>query len=239
MIAKVLLVTLGSALCLWVWWTVPLKGLRAGEEKAVQAEEAAAQMESDAAAEPLMTADEARDVVEQYEEILIWVGNPVAPSREADYIDVCPMMEQRMTDIVGLLDEYTCSLGDAQPGIGGARVLSLTLKMTLLAEDDEQPAEKMERLILAVEDDPSMLLNSFSVTETKPEVSSVDGTPAAAKAYVEFNSDFYVLAEPPEDLRIEAEERAAERSAAFDSGALAEDLLKRHAQGEQREQGSE
>ena len=247
MIAKTLLAVLGAAICLWVWWTVPLKGLRSGEEAAVQAETAADDMERDADTGPLMPVDEAQEVLDQYEEILIWVGDPLSRSKEADFIAVCPMMEQLLIDIVGLIGEntYSCFLGDARDkgNIGSARVLPLTLKATVLAEDGESPAEEAERLILAMEEEPSTLLKRFSAFEDHTVIVDAAGNPVPPRAYVEMNVDFYVLAEPPEDVRTAAEEKAAARSAAFESGALEEellkDLLKRHAQGEQRDQGSE
>lgn len=242
MIAKALLMALGSALCLYLWWTVPLKGLRAGGEDADRAEEAAKAAVDDADVELEMPVEEARAVLNQYKGMLEWVGDPITRSAKADFMAVCPMMKARLGAIVGKIDKYSCQVGVPKEGIEGARVLPLTLRVDTPAEDGELPAAEAERLILAVEEIPELLLQKFRAAEDPPNRTDAGGNPITPKAYIEMNVDFYVLAEPPSAAMEEAEEEEADRAAKFETDALdctLVDLTTSHLPEEQRKQEME
>ena len=227
MAAKKLLLALVAAFVLWIWWTVPLKGLRQGTEAAEDREDQAREAELIAGMGLTMTIEDAQEDIDRYEDILEWVGDPITQSNEADFIDVCPMMKERMSGIVGEIGYCTCSVGPAQPAQGNARILPLSLRVRSPADGFESPAEKAERLVLAVEEDPSMLLMYFTASEDDPDKYDSEGNLVTPSAELELQVNFYVKAIPPEDEVAAAEKRAADRAAAFESGAMLEDLLER------------
>ena len=227
MTAKKLLLALVVAFVLWFWWAVPLKGLRQGTETAMLREQEAERAELAAGTGLTMAVQDAQDVIDQYQGILQWVGDPITQSNEADFIDVCPMMREWLSEIVGEIAHYTCAVDPAQPAEGGARILPIGLRLRSPADGFESPAEKAERLVLAVEEEPSMLLMSFTAGEDDPDRFDSEGNLVTPNADVDLRVHFYVKAIPPEDEVAAAEKTAADRATALESGAILEDLLER------------
>ena len=227
MTAKRLFLALAVAFALWFWWAVPLKGLRQGTEAAMLREQDAERAELTAGTGLTMAVQDAQDVIDQYQEILQWVGDPITQSNEADFIDVCPMMKEWLSEIVGEIGYYTCGVSHAQPAEGHARILPIGLRLRSPADGFESPAEKAERLVLTVEENPAMLLLAFTVGEDDPTRSDSEGNLITPSMDADLTVHFYVKAIPPEDEMAAAEQAAADRAAALDSGAMLEDLLER------------
>lgn len=218
------------------WWTYPLAALRGGEEISQSIEDTEnqinetksiiqeqhrlkAKFESDTG---LSAADVDRKV-EEYKSSFSWFGDPNQENELERYTGpVCNHIRNHLSS--SLNDEsdhittFTCNIGQSRPFQSNIDVLPITLGIGTACEGD------VERLVLAVDKDPAMLILRISAS-SNPEANAGSGGTKITREDVNLDIEFYVLKTPPEDRLEAAEKEAQKESLEFDIGQTRQELL--------------
>lgn len=235
------------AAIIYVWWTYPLAALRGGEEldqKIENIENQIEETESIIQKQNQLTAEfESREglsaaavdrKIEEYKSSFSWFGDPNQENELERYTGpVCNHIRNHLSS--SLNDEsdhittFNCTIGQSQPFQPNIDTLPISLDIGTACEGDA------ERLVLAVDKNPTMLILQMSASNTEEDA---DGGTKVTRENVNLNIDFYVLNTPPEDRLEAAEKEVRKESLEFDIGQTRQELLEAAHRAKQGEEGS-
>lgn len=226
--AKKLLIGLFSLMVLYVWWSYPLLGLRGGADRGRDLEAADARIEELQGLirdfqEIALDSELMEQRIQQFEETLLWAGNPLHPSEiERDARSVCPLIKEQFEYAVQYITAFRCSVSQGLPLLADARVLPLTLAISGADPGDG------ERLVLAAEQHPTMRLLQMSVSfnnDIPEKAVEKDGRLLYDRETAVLSVEFYMKQEAPDDEWAKASMQAAQAYEEREIGLLRKHLI--------------